>query len=183
MGIAPGELLAVYELTQDPAAPRPLVQVCRPFKHPKNRTWRDDIHQGRRIAESDWRNFEEALANSFPEREGESQPNSPLLETIAVLAARHVPGRRGNPEFKVHLVVFSDLLQHTDRFSHYGPYPDAKSMRREARDLLTDLTGARVSLFRLERSEYAQWQTEHHYYWWTELILEQGGQIEWQVSI
>jgi len=183
LGISPGELLAIYELTQDPGAPKLLVEVCRPFKHPKDRTWRDDIHQGRRVAESDWSRFEGALANGFPDREGEPQPNSPLLETIAVLAARHLPGRRGDPEFKVHLVVFSDLLQHTDRFSHYGPYPDAKAMRHEARDLLTDLTGARVSLFRLERPKYAQWQTEHHYYWWTELILEQGGKIEWQESI
>lgn len=183
MGIAPGELLAVYELTQDPGAPKELIQVCRPIKNPKDRTWRDDIHQGRRFAERDWNHFEEALANAFPEREGESQPTSPLLETITVLAARHMPGKRGDEGFKVHLVVFSDLLQHTPRFSHYGPYPDAKEMRHDARDLLTDLTGTRVSLFRLERPKYAKWQTEHHYYWWTELIQEQGGQIEWQDSI
>ena len=183
MGIAPGELLAVYELTQDPGAPEPLIEVCRPFKNPKDRTWRDDIHQGGRFAERDWENFESAIAGGFPERKSEPQPTSPLLETITVLAARHTPGKRGNERFKVHLVVFSDLLQHTPRFSHYGPYPDAKEMRRGARDLLTDLTGTRVSLFRLERPEYAKWQTEHHYFWWTELVQEQGGQIEWQDSI
>ena len=182
-GIGPGELLAVYELTQDPDSPKPLVQVCRPFKRLEDRTWRDDIHQGNRVAEGDWSRFEEALAKLFPQGQSEPRSHSPLLETITVLAPRHVPGRRGNPDFEVHLVVFSDLLQHTDRISHYGPYPDAKAMRREARDLFTDLTGAKVSLFRLERPEYARWQTEHHYYWWTELILEQGGQIEWQESI
>ena len=183
MGIAPGELLAVYELTQDPGEPDPLIEVCRPFKNPKDRTWRDDIHQGRRFAERDWENFEDAIAGGFPERESEPQPTSPLLETITVLAARHTPGKRGSERFNVHLVVFSDLLQHTPRFSHYGPYPDAKEMRRGVRDLLTDLTGTRVSLFRLERPEYAKWQTEDHYYWWTELVQEQGGQIEWQDSI
>ena len=183
MGIAPGELLAIYELTQDPGAPKQLIQVCRPFKNPKDRTWRDDIHQGRSFAEQDWDRFEDALASAFPERESEPQPTSPLLETITVLAARHIPGKRGDEEFKVHLVVFSDLLQHTPRFSHYGPYPDAKDMRNNARDLLTDMTGTRVSLFRLERPKYAKWQTEHHYYWWTELVQEQGGQIEWQESL
>ena len=183
MGIAPGELLAVYELTQDPGAPKQLIEVCRPQTNPKDRTWRDDIHQGRIFAERDWEHFDEALANGFPEHESEPQPTSPLLETIAVLAARHVPGKRGDERFKVHLVVFSDLLQHSPRFSHYGPYPDAKDMRHRARDLLTDLTGAQVSLFRLERSKYAKWQTERHYYWWTELVQEQGGQIEWQESI
>ena len=180
MGIAPGELLAVYELTQDPGAPKELVQVCRPLKNPKNRTWRDDIHQGRRFAEQDWKSFKDGLTKVFPERESEPQPTSPLLETITVLAARHAPGKRGNKGFKVHLIIFSDLLQHTPRFSHYGPYPDAKDMRRSAQDLLTDLTGTKVSLFWLKRPKYAKWQTRHHYYWWTNLIRIQGGQIEWQ---
>ena len=183
IGIAPGEILAVYEMTQDPGAPTQLIEVCRPLKNPKDRTWRDDIHQGRRFAERDWERFEDALADAFPEHESEPQPTSPLLETIAVLAARHVPGKRGNDQFKVHLVVFSDLLQHTSRLSHYGPYPDAKVMRHSSRDLLTDLTGVRVSLFRLERPKYANWQSDRHYYWWTELVQEQGGQIEWQDSI
>ncbi|MDE0064892.1 MAG: hypothetical protein OXU72_19155 [Gammaproteobacteria bacterium] len=183
MGIAAGELLAVYELSQDPGASKLLIEVCRPFKNPKHRTWRDDIHQGSRIAKREWDRFEDALSEVFPEREGESQPTSPLLETIAVLAARHIPGKRGDERFNVHLVVFSDLLQHSSRLSQYGPYPDATEMRRNARDLLTDLSGTRVSLFRLERPKYAKWQTERHYYWWTELILEQGGRIEWQDSI
>lgn len=183
MGIAPGELLAVYELTHDPGAPKQLIQVCRPFKNPRDRTWRDDIHQGRRFAERDWNRFEEALANGFPEQESQPQPTSPLLETITVLAARHIPGKRGDEGFRVHLIIFSDLMQHTPRFSHYGAYPDARDLRHGARDLLTDLTGAKVSLFRLERPKYAKWQTEHHYYWWTELIQEQGGKIEWQDSI
>ena len=183
MGIAPGELLVVYELTQDPGNPKQLIEVCRPSKDPKDRTWRDDIHQGRRFAERDWKHFEDALANGFPERESESQTSSPLLETISVLAARHIPGKRGDEKFKVHLIVFSDLLQNTEKLSHFGTYPDAKDMRRNARELLTDLTGARVSLFRLERQEYAHRQTERHYYWWTELIQEQGGEIEWQDSI
>ena len=183
MGIAPGELLAVYDLPQNPGAPKQLIEICRPLKNPKDRTWRDDIHQGRRFAERDWARFEDALADAFPEYESEPQPTSPLLETIAVLAARHMPGKRGDGLFKVHLIVFSDLLQHTPRLSHYGPFPDAKDMRHRARDLFTDLTGARVSLFRLERPKYAKWQSERHYYWWTELIQEQGGQIEWQDSI
>ena len=179
----PGELLVAYELTQDPGAPQKLIEVCRPFKNPKDRTWRDDIHQGRRFAVRDWKHFEDELANGFPERESEPQTTSPLLETISVLAARHIPGKRGNEEFKVHLIVFSDLLQNTERLSHFRAYPDAKDMRRNARALLTDLTGTRVSLFRLERQEYAHLQTAHHYYWWTEIVQEQGGEIEWQDSM
>lgn len=182
MGIEPHELLAVYQLTEDPSMPRQLIEVCRPRTSPQERTWRDDIRQGRRFSERDWKNFEEALANVFPEDEDEVSLTSPLLETISVLAARHVPGKRGDRRFKVHLVVFSDLLQHSPRLSHYGAYPDAGEMRERVPDLFTDLEDVRVSLFRLERPN-AKWQTKRHYFWWTELIREQGGQIEWQDSI
>lgn len=183
MGIVPGELLVVYDLQQDSGAPKQLIEICRPHGNLKDRTWRDDIHQGRRFAEKNWEQFEDTLANAFPEFESQPQPTSPLLETITVLAARHVPGKRSDGIFKVHLIIFSDLLQNSPRLSHYGTYPDAKSMRKHTRDLFTDLTGVRVSLFRLERPKYAKWQTKHHYYWWTEFIQEQGGQIEWQDTI
>ena len=132
MGIGPGELLAVYELTQDPGAPKQLIEVCRPLKNPKNRTWRDDIHQGRRFAERDWERFEDALANAFPEHESEPQLTSPLLETITVLAARHVPGKRGDERFKVHLVIFSDLLQHTPTVLALRTVSGRQDMRHRA---------------------------------------------------
>ena len=183
IGINPGELLVVYELQQDPSVPKQLIEICRPYGSPKDRTWRDDIHQGKRVAERNWEHFEDALAAAFPEQESEPQPTSPLLETIAVIAPLHSPGKRGDERFTVHFIIFSDLLQHTSRLSHYGSYPSVKSMRKDARDLLSDLTGARVSIFRLERSKYKKWQTKDHYYWWTELINEQGGQIVWQDSI
>ena len=81
MGIDPGELLAVYVLTQNPGSPTQLIEVCRPLKNPKDRTWRDDIHQGRRFAERDWKRFEDALANAFPERASEPRSRSLQLDT------------------------------------------------------------------------------------------------------
>lgn len=183
LGVAPQELFVVYEMTQDPGIPNQLIEVCRPLKSPQNRTWRDDIRHGKRFAEKDWEHFEQSLAKVFPQNESKSSPTSPILETISVIAARHIPGKRGDNTFKVHLIVFSDLLQNSSRLSHFKDYPDAGQLRNYARDLFTDLTGVRVSLFRLERPKYAKWQNERHYYWWTELVQEQGGQIEWQDSI
>ena len=43
------------------------------------------------------------------------------------------------------------------------------------RELLTDLSGVDVSLFRLERDRYAKWQTVEHYYWWTRAVQKLGG--------
>ncbi len=180
-----GELLAVYELTQDQGAPNKIVDICRPFINPNESGWRDEIFRGRYHHIRDWNHFSEELTQLFAKTESGSQKTSPLLETIAVLAARHAQSKHGDQDFRVHFVIFSDLLQHTERLSHYKEdYPHAKTMRRYAPDLLTDLTGVRVSLLRLARpGKSQQWQTQDHYYWWTELIMEQGGTIEMQDSI
>ncbi|MCY4219205.1 MAG: hypothetical protein OXE56_08055 [Gammaproteobacteria bacterium] len=177
LGIQPQELLAVYELSQNPGSPSELIEVCRPSKSPDNRDWRDDIRRGRRFYEREWESFEKELENIFPKTEGRPQPSSPILETITVLSARYASGKRGNSQFKTHLIVFSDLMQHTSRLSHYKTYPEAKVMRQFFPDLLTDLTDVSVSLFRLERPEYSKFQDENHYYWWTELVIEQGGKV------
>ncbi|MYB34232.1 MAG: hypothetical protein F4X92_03740 [Gammaproteobacteria bacterium] len=68
-------------------------------------------------------------------------------------------------------------MQHTSRLSHYKAYPEAKAMRQATPDLLTDLTGVSVSLFRLERPQYSEFQDVDHYYWWTEIVMEQGGKV------
>ena len=185
MGIAPGELLAVYELTQDPGAPKQLIEVCRPFRRTRRIVpGATTSTRGRRFDERDWEQFRGRLlpAGSRNAKANRSRPPRCSKRSRSLPPAT-CPANAGMNGVKVHLVVFSDLLQHSPRFSHYGPYPDARDMRHRARDLLTDLTGAQVSLFRLERQKYAKWQTERHYYWWTELVQEQGGQIEWQESI
>ena len=114
----------------------------------------------------------------------EAQQTSPIIETLGVLVPRHVKSSRvGNSD--VHFVVFSDLLQHSEALSHYGLYPPAKAVRDTPglRHLRTDLTGVRMSLFRLERARDARWQTRDHYYWWTDLIHSFGGQVVSQESI
>ncbi len=174
-----GELFVVYELRQDPGSPELLIEVCRPQKSPSSRTWRDDIRQGSRFAKKEWESFEKALENLFPQSGGKPQPSSPILETIAVISARHAPGKRGNREFETHLIIFSDMMQNTDLLSHYRTYPEAKAVRQVAPDLLTDLTGVSVSLFFLKRTDpqNPKLQDKKHYYWWTELVMEQGGKI------
>ena len=181
--LGPEELLVVYELTDDPGNPKLLMEICRPTQNFEDRTWRDDIRQGRKFAERDWQRFEDEVGETTMTEVGESRSSSPLLETIGVLAAKHVPGKRGNSDFKVHLVLFSDLLQHSSRLSHYSTYPVPSKLGLSHRDLLTDLTGADVSVFRLERAEYTRWQTKDHYYWWTEFVHEVGGTVRFQDSI
>ena len=180
--VGPGEPLIVYELAQDPADTRPKLRVCNPGGHPEEWTTRDDLTGGRVLALQRWRRFEEELTGMFPDKNGEAMPTSPILENLAVIVPRHAPSRRNLPgevQHPTHLIVFSDLLQNSERLAHYGPYPEAGKLKTPG----PDLTGIRVSLFRLERERYGKWQTRDHYYWWTELVQRLNGHLQWQESL
>ena len=187
--IAPGEALIVYELTQTLDDIKPALRICNPGNDPDKWTWKDDFTQGRAIALHQWQRLDKHIESLFDElQESEIQQSSPILEMTGVILPRHAPSKRSmaaGESGKTHLIVFSDLLQHSDLLSHYGPYPAAKEIRTTngLRVLQTDLTGIDVSLFRLERAEGGRWQTRDHYYWWTELVAESGGRLIWQDSI
>ena len=118
--------------------------------------------RGTVITEWRWEQFVRVIEAMFPSEEHEAQPLSPILETIAVVTARHASSRRAESGAKpTHLVVISDLLQNTGMLSHYKPYPNPDEIPRE---LKTDLSRVEVSLFRFERHKYESYQTPEHYY-------------------
>ena len=183
--VAPGDALIVYELTSDLRNLTPILTICNPGNHPDSWTWQQSLTEGRQIKLRQWRRFRETIEGMFAQVESSgAQQTSPIIETLGVLVPRHVKSSRvGNSD--VHFVVFSDLLQHSEALSQYGPYPPGKAVRDTPglRHLRTDLTGVRMSLFRLERARDARWQTRDHYYWWTDLIHSFGGQVVSQESI
>ena len=190
MAIEPGEALIVYRLGGDEDAVESVLRVCNPGGNPTEWSWRDNLTKGQRLALSKWRKFIQSVEPLFPESEGEPQSRSLILEALGVLIPRHAPSRRQihsttDLTTRTHLILYSDLLQHSTALSHYGSYPPADALKSTAgfRHLVTDLTGVEVSLYRLERARDAHWQTVDHYYWWTNLVVELGGQVIWQESI
>ena len=187
--VAPGEALIVYELGADLDALAPVLKVCNPGVHPDQWEWWQELTRGRAIDLQRWRRFREAVEGLFDQIETETaQSSSPLIETLSVILPRHAPSAReaaSSAGGHTHLILFSDLLQHSDALSHYGPYPAGDAVRETPglRALQTDLTGIDVSLLRLERSRDARWQTRDHYYWWTHLVRSFGGRVVWQQSI
>ena len=180
--VGPGEPLIVYELVQEPANIRSRLRVCNPGGRPEEWTFKDDLTGGRLLALQRWRRFERELTGMFPDRDGEAMPTSPILENLAVILPGHAPSKRNLPgevKHPTHLIVFSDLLQNSELLTHFGPYPEAGKLKTAG----PDLTGVRVSLFRLERERYERWQTRDHYYWWTELVQELNGHLQWQESL
>lgn len=184
-----GEALVVYELGTDVGALEPVLTVCNPGEHPDQWDWWQQLTRGRAIDLQRWRRFREAVEGLFVQVETRAaQPSSPLLETLGVIVPRHAPSARESVAKgggHTHLILFSDLLQHSGALSHYGPYPAGDAIRKtpELRALKTNLTGIDVSLLRLERSRDARWQTRDHYYWWTDLVHSFGGRIHTQESV
>ena len=188
--VRPGEALVVYKLEQSVDTVEPVLRVCNPGGNPEDWTWQDSLTQGQAIALRHWRKFLESVEPLFPEDQGNPQAQSLILETLGVVVPRHAPSRRrmGDPNdtpVRTHLIIYSDLLQHSPALSHYGLYPPADSIKSTVgmRHLHTDLTGVDVSLYRLERERDARWQTVDHYYWWTEIIGDFGGELIWQEPI
>ena len=181
LAVRAGERVSFYRLSSTGPPESPLEQICNPGGDPEKRSWIDYLTKGGVIDE--WRHdrFVRKVEGLFPEEDGPPQPASPLLETVAVITARHAPSERADQDAKpAHLIVISDLLQHTSLLSHYGPYPKPDSLPRE---LWADLSRVEVSLFRLERQKYMKFQTPEHYYWWTDLVETMGGRIVWQQAL
>ena len=183
--IAPGEALVVYELASDLDNVAPVLRVCNPGDRPDDWGIKEELTQGRLIAQRQWQNFLDRVEPIFAERTGEPQPSSPILEFLSVIVPRHAPSARMAGTSRTHLVIYSDLLQHSDTLSHYGPYPAAADVSQTPgmRQLNVDLAQVEVSLYRLERERDARWQTADHYYWWTKLMQAFGGKIIWQQSV
>lgn len=184
--VAPGEALIVYELGTDLGNMEPKMKVCNPGDNPDDMDWKDELTLGKKVAMHNWKKFGDKVQELFPEESQGEKPTSPILESLGVIMPGHAPDKRGisaGDETGVHLIIFSDLLQHSDSLSHYGRYPEAENLMSvpRLRPLATDLHRVRVSLFRLQRG--SKRQTTEHYYWWTTLIEVLGGKLHWQEEI
>ena len=173
--------MTLYRLESTGVPERPIAQVCHPGGNPEEKQRFKELTKGAVITEWRWEQFVRVIEAMFPAEEHEAQPSSPILETIAVITARHASSRRAEKNSKpTHLIIISDLLQNTGMLSHYMPYPNPEEIPRE---LNTDLSRIEVSLFRLERHKYESYQTPEHYYWWTDWVEAMGGKVLWQQAL
>ena len=181
LAVRKGERVTIYRLESTGAPDTPIAQICHPGGNPEERRRFEELTKGTVITEWHWEQFVKVIEAMFPAEERVAQPSSPILETIAVISARHASSRRAAKGAKpTHLVVISDLLQNTELLSHYKPYPNPEEIPRELR---TDLSRVEVSLFRLERHKYENYQTPKHYYWWTNWVEAMGGRVVWQQAL
>ena len=162
-----------------------VLTMCNPGTNPETRGKFDAIFGGKLIDLAFWRQFLAELERMFPENSDEEHLKSPILETISIIVPRHIERSRGSQSQRLHLVIWSDMLQNTDHLSQYGAYPDPDRFMSDGafRHLKTDLRGTDVSIFRLERPNHEQLQDAAHYHWWPEVLTAMGARILRQESI
>ncbi len=173
-----GERLTFYTLSNSDK-PKKALQLCNPGGNPKEHQPRfSGCTEGKFITQKRWDRFENKILNLFPKKEsGDAQPQSFILETIAVIIPEHARSRWSKEsKNRLHLIVISDLLQNTEKLSHYqSSYPAPKSV---GSDLSTDLSQTEVSLFQLKRQKYAKYQTPDHYNWWVNWVKAMNGELK-----
>ena len=85
------------------------------------------------------------------------------------------------------LIVFSDMLQHSDLMSHYKkPLPTVKQVKALPgyAEMDANLRGVDVWIFYVRRSGLESRQTNEHYYWWPTIIESLwGGRLMKQVPL
>ena len=174
-----GHELIVYRLPPNVADIGKPLRVCNPG-NPENRTWKDDLDSGKYDGLRKWRRFEQLILKALPKRDEQvTEKQSPLLEAIALLIARHVPSLGVVKRKPTRLILFSDMLQHSEHLSHYESLPEMKTFKTlpgyPAMD--SDLRDVDVWLYYVRRPGLENKQTPEHYYWWTQAIELFGGRL------
>lgn len=166
----------------------PADEFCNPGGRPGDRGTMDALTEGRLHAEERWRRFTRRLEGLFPTEAAPKQGGTPLLESLAILAARYAHSAREEDGRRMHLVVWSDLLQNSPFMTQYEAGWDARSAEEWLADganahLRTDMRGIDVSAFRLSRPEHEELHTDAHFKWWAEYFTGLGATLHWQESI
>ena len=164
-----------------------VVSICNPGTRPQDRGWLDDLTQGHLIALQTWRQFEQRLEDMFPAEADKGNAGSPILQTLTIIIPRHAASARGERGRRLHLVLWSDLMENSQFLKQYKPgdYPNAEEFLTSPRyqHLHTDMHRIDVTLFRLEQPKVANAQDAAHFRWWHDVLTGLGARIRWQESI
>lgn len=164
---------------------QPSLRICNPG-NPNDRTFKDDVFASPVEAQRKWRIFKVQRFLALPKPDEQvAGKQSPLLESIAVIAARHIPSIGVGKRKPTRLFLFSDMLQNSDLLSHYKSLPMMKEFKSLVgySEMDSDLTDVKVWLFYVRRTGSENVQTAKHYYWWTKAIDLFGGRLMEQVPL
>ena len=179
-------MLAVYTVPENPSkALNPRIELCNPGSGENLDIWTGNPELARRR----WnREFDAPIDSIFRslDQSGSLQ-RSPIIETVTAInvASEETLTRFpnvGSSSIERRLYIVSDMLQHTERYSHYsGEKPSFDRLRDMSfyDRLKTDLSGWKVSiLYALrDQSRAKSIQGMDHLEFWNEFFFRAAGVI------
>ena len=120
--------------------------------------------------------LDEALESGFQPAPGKT---SPIMETVQRIAVERFAGRNTEPVPKS-LVLISDMLEHEADYSQYAgdlTYGRFKASRAYQR-VRTDLHGAEVMIYYIQRRSARPINSVEHLNFWAEWIRDNKGRLK-----
>lgn len=150
---------------------QPIVDICKP--KPEGNPLSEN---NRKIRDNFLRAFiqplRENLAKELSKEVGE---RSPILETLQMISRSQDVGAWDKRKT---LLVVSDMLQHTQSFSHYrAPSHYEEFQRRYAPQVTPDFRGWEIVLLYLRRYRDRHLQQRPHVEFWQRYFSDYGGKI------
>ena len=168
-----GEKLSFYTFSKDEyKALEPKLSLCKP-QESANPIFENE----RRITEYLQQHFMNPVSEALKFELDQSYGlETPLLEALRSLSRSKEIGQW--PANK-HLVIISDLLQHTPpSYSHYRPSVSYPAWKKQfGRDLAANYEGWDISIVYLTRFKDRQYQTDAHREFWQQYFHDAGATI------
>lgn len=170
-----GHVLIIYEV--DAPNPKQLFRHCNPGD-PETRSAREILTEGEILAQNRWLQFKETLTEAFPD-DVPSAPQTPLIETIRFVRHAEFPPAstlRSGDTRAGRIVIISDMLQHTNKLSHFGTHlpPAADAVRNYS----LELRGIDIHLRYLRVDRYRKFQLPQHFTWWRKFFAAAGSPLK-----
>ena len=170
--LSAGERLSIFLIeARTSTPPTPILSLCKPDDG-SNANW---LYQNATLLRSA---FEKRFAQPLTAlvdglREPAQAPASPILETIRAVSL--LPSFREAPERRK-LIVVSDLLENTARYSHYRTRPNFEEFRTSpyGASLMPSLKGVSVELVYLPNQRAQRRQGRAHLAFWHAYFTDAG---------
>ena len=167
-----GERLSIFLIeARAPVRPAPILSLCKPNDGSDANWLYENATLLRSAFEKQFARPLTALVDQL--HEPAQEPASPILETIRAVSL--LPSFR-EAQARRKLIVVSDLLENTARYSHYTTTPDYQNFRRSpyGASVLPSLHGVEVELVYLPNQRAQKRQGRAHLTFWQSYLTEAG---------
>ncbi|MDL3986887.1 hypothetical protein [Shewanella xiamenensis] len=175
------ERISVYTITENPLRNAPILVTCNPGDGSDKSQWTSNK---RRLKENWDKKFKIKLETAITEiLEADLTKQSPILDTIKSVGVYSFSSSKAEHK---QLIIVSDLLHHTESFSHYrNPKIDFSKTEDSAfmSSMLSNLNGAEIEILYLTRPKDHSRQGRTHLLFWEKYFEKSNGVITRIVNV